>query len=178
MRNAGFNIGPASTPTMDHFDQALQLLASGQLDEARIYQEELLALDPENTDLLYNLGLCYVDLGQLDKGRELLHRCLQLMPGHSHACVALALGYQRAGDLPRAKEYTMQAQAAGTPWLSRTWAPSSARRATACGLSTICAAPWRSIPRTRRLCTASPSPVEPATSNRPRSIWLFAIPSC
>ena len=96
----------------DHLSRAHQLLASGQLDEARIYLEELLRQDPDNPDLLYNLGLCYVDLGQLDKGRELLHRCLQLAPGHSHACVALALGYQRAGDLPRAKEYTMQALAA------------------------------------------------------------------
>ena len=96
----------------DHLSRAHQLLASGQLDEARIYLEELLRQDPDNTDLLYNLGLCYVDLGQLDQGRELLHRCLQLMPGHSHACVALALGYQRAGDLPRAREYTMQALAA------------------------------------------------------------------
>jgi tetratricopeptide (TPR) repeat protein len=73
---------------------------------------EDLRQDPENTDLLYNLGLCYVDLGQLDQGRELLHRCLELAHGHSHACTALALGYQRAGDLLRAKEYTMQALAA------------------------------------------------------------------
>jgi tetratricopeptide (TPR) repeat protein len=97
---------------MDHFNQALQLLASGQLDEARIYLEELLRQDPDNPDLLYNLGLCYVDLGQLDQGRELLHRCIQLAPGHSHACVALALGYQRAGDLLQAREYTMKALAA------------------------------------------------------------------
>jgi tetratricopeptide (TPR) repeat protein len=96
----------------DHLSRAHQLLASGQLDEARIYLEELLRQDPDNPDLLYNLGLCYVDLGQLDQGRELLHRCLQLAPGHSHACVALALGYQRAGDLLRAREYTMQALAA------------------------------------------------------------------
>ena len=53
-----------------------QLLASAQLDEARISLEELHRQDPENTDLLYNRGLCYVDLGQLDKGRELLHRYL------------------------------------------------------------------------------------------------------
>jgi len=88
-------------------NHALQLLASGQLDEASIYLEELLRQDPENTDLLYNLGLCYVDLGQLDQGRELLHRCLQLAPQHSHACVALGLAHQRKGDLPRAKEYTI-----------------------------------------------------------------------
>ncbi|MCX6674546.1 MAG: hypothetical protein NTY37_12300 [Methanothrix sp.] len=34
----------------------------------------------KDPDLLYNLGLCYVDLGQLDQGRELLHRCLQFAP--------------------------------------------------------------------------------------------------
>ena len=69
----------------DSLSRAHQLLASGQLDEARIYLEELLRQDPDNTDLLYNLGLCYVDLGQLDQGIELLLRCLQLAPGHSHA---------------------------------------------------------------------------------------------
>jgi len=68
----------------------------------------------------------------------------------------------------------------GIPWLSRTWAPYSAKRATACGLSTICAALSRSIPWTRRPCTASPSPVEPATWSRPRSIskrcWRWRHP--
>ena len=65
---------------MDHFALALTLLAAGRLDEARIYLEELLALDPDNPDLLYNLGLCYVDLGQLDQGIELLSHCLELAP--------------------------------------------------------------------------------------------------
>ena len=31
---------------MNHFEEALQLLASGQLDEARIYLEELLRQTP------------------------------------------------------------------------------------------------------------------------------------
>jgi len=97
---------------MDHFDLALKLLAAGRMDEARIYLEELLAMDPENPDLLYNLGLCYVDLGQLDKGIELLNRCLQIAPQHSHACVALGIAYQKKGDLARAKEATSQALAA------------------------------------------------------------------
>jgi hypothetical protein len=67
----------------------------------------LLRQDPDNPDLLYNQGLCYVDLGQLNQGIDLLHRCLQLAPPHSHACVALALGYQRASDLPQAKKSTI-----------------------------------------------------------------------
>jgi thioredoxin-like negative regulator of GroEL len=58
----------------DHLSRAHQLLASGQLDEARIYLEELLRDDQQNTDLLCDLGLCYVNLSQLDNGIELLHR--------------------------------------------------------------------------------------------------------
>jgi hypothetical protein len=46
------------------------------------------------------------------------------------------------------------------PWPSRTWAPSSARKDTACGLSTTCAAPTSEIPRTRRPWTAWPSPLD------------------
>ena len=61
----------------EHLSRAHQLLASGQLDEARIYLEELLRQDPENPDLLYNLGLCYVDLGQLEKGFQ-SEKCMRL----------------------------------------------------------------------------------------------------
>ena len=64
------------SPVMDHFDLALKLLAAGQLDEARIYLEELLRQDPDNPDILYNLGLCYLDLDPLYQVRELLHRGL------------------------------------------------------------------------------------------------------
>jgi tetratricopeptide (TPR) repeat protein len=81
-----------------HFEDALKLIRVGRLDEARIYLEELLRQAPKNIDLLYNLGLCYLDLGQLEKGIELLHRCLQLSPSHPHAYVALGLAYQREGD--------------------------------------------------------------------------------
>ena len=77
---------------MDHFDLALKLIAAGRLDEARIYLEELLRQDPDNPDLLYNLGLCYVDLSQLDQGIELLGRCLELAPHHFHACLAFSSG--------------------------------------------------------------------------------------
>jgi tetratricopeptide (TPR) repeat protein len=60
-----------------------------QLDEARIYLEELLRQDPDNPDLLYNLGLCYVDLGQLDRGIELLLRCLRSRATKPHLFKAL-----------------------------------------------------------------------------------------
>jgi tetratricopeptide (TPR) repeat protein len=44
---------------------------------ALILLEGLIRQDPDNPDLLCNLGLCYVDLGQLDKGIELLNRCFE-----------------------------------------------------------------------------------------------------
>ena len=96
----------------DNLSRALQLLAAGRLDEARVYLEELLRQDPDNPYLLYNLGLCYVDLGQLDKGIELLNRCLQIAPQHSNACVALGIAYQKKGDLAQAKAFTNRALAA------------------------------------------------------------------
>ncbi len=40
----------------DLLSRAHQPLASGQLDEARVYLEELLRQDAENTDLLYDLA--------------------------------------------------------------------------------------------------------------------------
>jgi hypothetical protein len=51
------------------------------------------------------------------------------------------------------------------------WAPSSARRSRACWLSNICASPKRSIPRTRRPCTASPSPIFSRGIAQPGQEW-------
>jgi tetratricopeptide (TPR) repeat protein len=100
-----------SMTDQDNLFRALQHLANGRLDEARIYLEELLHQDPDNPDLLYNLGLCYVDLGQLDRGIELLNRCLELAPRHSHAFVALGIAYQKKDDLAQAREATSRALA-------------------------------------------------------------------
>ena len=101
-----------SMTDQDNLSRALQLLAAGRLGESRIYLEELLRQDPDKPDLLYNLGLCYVDLGQLDHGIELLKRCLQIAPQHSNACVALGIAYQKNGDLAQARAFTSQALAA------------------------------------------------------------------
>ena len=83
---------------MDHFDQALQLLAAGQLDEARIYLEELLRQDPDNPDLLYNQGPLLRGSRPARSGASALHRCSQLAPQHSHpAWPSRTWGYPRQG---------------------------------------------------------------------------------
>ncbi len=90
----------------DNLSRALKLLADGRLDEACIYLEELLRQNPDKPDLLYNLGLCYVDLGQLDRGIA-AERCLQIAPQHSNACIALGIAYQKKGDLAQSKAFTV-----------------------------------------------------------------------
>jgi tetratricopeptide (TPR) repeat protein len=104
-----FNIGGSSTFAMDHFDQALNFIQAGRLDEARIYLEELLKQDQENVDLLYNLGMLYTDLGKSLMAISLLRTCIEISPRHANAHVALGFAHMSSGDLKSAKEYTLQA---------------------------------------------------------------------
>jgi tetratricopeptide (TPR) repeat protein len=90
-------------------DQALKLIGIGKLDEAKICLEELLESDPENTDLLYNLGMTYIELGEIGRASELLRRCIGLDPDYSNAYVAMGLGYYKEGDLKNAKDLFLQA---------------------------------------------------------------------
>jgi tetratricopeptide (TPR) repeat protein len=94
---------------MDHFDEALKLIRSGMLEEARIYLEELLKGDPNNIDILYNLGMLFTDLGDTEKAIELLQRCIKLSPNYANAHVAIGFAYIRAGNQKRAKEFTLKA---------------------------------------------------------------------
>ena len=82
----------------DNHSHVLQLLASDRLDEARIYQEELLLQDPENPDLLYNQGPCYVDLGQLDLGQDLFRHWPTARARARARLHGLALGHMRAEE--------------------------------------------------------------------------------
>ena len=94
---------------MDPFEQALQFIQAGRLDEARIYFEELLKQDPENEDILYNLGMLYTELGSPDSAVQLLKKCTEISPENANAHVALGFAYMNLGDLKSAKEYTLEA---------------------------------------------------------------------
>lgn len=94
---------------MDHFDQALVFIKAGRLDEARIYLEELLKQEPENIDILYNLGMLYTELDLPANAILLLQKCIDISPSHANAYVALGFAYMRWGDLKSAKEYTLKA---------------------------------------------------------------------
>jgi len=90
-------------------DRTLKLMGLGRFGDAKIELEELLRGDPKNTDLLYNLGIVYIELGEVEKAIEELLGCISLDPDYSNAYVALGLTYHRQGDLEKAKEHLLHA---------------------------------------------------------------------
>ena len=57
---------------MKDINYALMLIKAKKLAGAKEILEELLKADPQDKDILYNLGMCYTELG------ENLARCLTL----------------------------------------------------------------------------------------------------
>jgi len=50
---------------------------------------------PENAAVLYNLGICYSELGHYDDAIIRLKRAVQRGPGHAHAWVGIGNAYYR-----------------------------------------------------------------------------------
>ena len=91
------------------FERALRLLQTGQLREAVLFLEALLAVDPDDVEVLYNLGMATSDLGRLDEAKRYLHRAVELDPDQVNALVALGVAYQRTRDPQAARRYLEQA---------------------------------------------------------------------
>lgn len=89
---------------MDELQKAFKLLEYGQFREASSVLEKLLNEMPDDADLLYNLGMCYTELGEPTKAIELLDKCISNAPEFANAYVALGVALSRTGDLERAKE--------------------------------------------------------------------------
>lgn len=89
--------------------QPVDLARSGRLEEARNAFEEVLLEDPRNPDVLYNLGMCFTDLGQPDRAIVALSKSIEHTPKHSNSYVALGYAYSKTGDLENAKKYFMEA---------------------------------------------------------------------
>jgi tetratricopeptide (TPR) repeat protein len=93
---------------LDLFDRALEHAKRGQFEDAKYIFEELLKEDPEDSNLLYNLGMCYTELGKPIKAIELLKQSIQYNPAFSNAYVALGVAYSKVSDLKNAKYYLLK----------------------------------------------------------------------
>ena len=80
----------------------VELLQAGKYADARPMLEALLPVQPDNLDVLYNLGMVYSDEGRLEEARSLLRRATKMAPEHANAFVALGVAALRARDTDEA----------------------------------------------------------------------------
>jgi len=87
---------------MANLNTALQLLKSGRIREGMEILEDFRESDPEDVNILYNLGMCYSELGNFEKSIETLEKCVGLAPQHANALTALGFSYSRKGENEKA----------------------------------------------------------------------------
>jgi tetratricopeptide (TPR) repeat protein len=79
----------------DALDMIMPMLKEGKLAEAVPYLEAINKSEPGSAAVLYNLGLCYSELGQFDEAIIRLKRAVQLEPKHAHAWIGIGNAYHR-----------------------------------------------------------------------------------
>jgi Flp pilus assembly protein TadD len=97
----------STTPTgeppsaRDHFRQGNEFSESGDFEAAVEEYKKALELEPENVDVMSNLGVTYYNLGQLDEAIEQYTKALELAPRdadiHSNLAAAYVQTYQQGG---------------------------------------------------------------------------------
>ena len=96
----------------DPLNFILEMLQSGRIKEAIPFLESMTKSDPENVQVLYNLGIAYSETGQFDEAIIRLKKVVQIEPQHAHAWTGIGVAYQRMGKPEQALEPTKKAVAA------------------------------------------------------------------
>ena len=94
---------------MTDFKTALALLKNGKFKDACEILEDLITRDPRNSDMLYNLGMCYTEIGKPEAAIRTLTQCIQHAPGFANAYVAMGFAYAELNDFAKAKEFLFKA---------------------------------------------------------------------
>jgi len=84
--------------TADPINPIVSLLQRGDNSEAVILMKLLLSDQPDDTAILYNLGMACSDMGKLDDALGYLRRLMDLEPAHVNGRVALGVALLRHGD--------------------------------------------------------------------------------
>lgn len=90
-------------------ERALAAVQARDFESARRQFEELAMDDPHDPLTLYNLGLCYNEVGSYDAARKTLLSCLALDPGEANTYVALGLAEARLGQKADAETHLAKA---------------------------------------------------------------------
>ena len=87
----------------DLFDQAVDLVADGKLEDAIAKYREALAVDAEFADAWQGLALAYNDLARHQEAIEAGKKLCELTPDDVLAHTTLSRIYQAAGMVPEAE---------------------------------------------------------------------------
>jgi tetratricopeptide (TPR) repeat protein len=105
---------PATHPPMadkyDLYDQAVDLVAEGKMDEAIARYREAIALDAEFADGWQGLALALTQLDRHGEAIEAAKRLCELTPDDVLAHTTLSRIYQAAGMVPEAEAAGAQAR--------------------------------------------------------------------
>lgn len=102
-------------------DAVLGWLRAGEYAAAMLVMEVLLDAEPDNTDLLYNLGMAHSDRGHLPRAIALLEHLADLSPQFANGLVALGVAEVRQGRTDQAVTHLRQAlqHDDANPWAHR-----------------------------------------------------------
>jgi tetratricopeptide (TPR) repeat protein len=78
-------------------DEIASVLSKGDYANGILLLEFFLSEEPENGDILYNLGMAYSDQNNLERAAELLRSLVNNNPDHINGRVALGVALLRAG---------------------------------------------------------------------------------
>lgn len=93
----------------DLYEQAIGFLQRGDLRSAVPPLRALVAVEPNNTDAHYNLGMAFSDLGEFDTAQLHLLKVIHREPENVNALVALGVALYRAGNPTAARRRLEQA---------------------------------------------------------------------
>lgn len=102
---------PTAMPSsiLDHFKRGNELSQNGQFEEAAAEYRLALDADPENVDVLANLGVALYNLGQLDEAIELYQKATELAPEDADLRSNLAAAYVQKHQLDGEQDWLDQA---------------------------------------------------------------------
>ncbi len=94
----------------EYYDQAVDHVGDGNLEDAVTAYREALKIDPDYADALEGLSMALADLQRWKEAIAAAHRVVELTPQEQLAYTNLSRIYQRSGDVPKAEEWAAKAR--------------------------------------------------------------------
>ncbi|MBP1685218.1 MAG: repeat protein [Deltaproteobacteria bacterium] len=96
--------------SQDLYDQAVDCIAEGKLDDAIITYQGALAVDPNFSDAWEGLSMAYADKEMWAEAIAAAKKVVELSPDDQLAYTNLSRIYQRAGNVPEAEAWAAKAR--------------------------------------------------------------------